>query len=282
MVGVLIVVAGAAQATLLVEETFNYGIGSASSTWNGGAGFSSAAWSPNATGATLDNGLTLGSMQVAGGSAHLQYTAGSSFSGSTLQRSLNTSSVTSGDLWMAYLFQFDTARSSIPNDEFLEVRPGAGDIRTKIDENSSAIGVRYGSAWSSSVDPAVKDGTTLLFVAKFSDLGAATGDSARGWALDASEYNSMMAGGGLSEANLNTYAGIQVTKAFSANETMAGNVTMQFAPGGRNNSTPSFYVDELRLGTTLDDVVAVPEPATLGLVVFSAAFVTLIRRFATR
>ncbi|MEA2069101.1 MAG: PEP-CTERM sorting domain-containing protein [Verrucomicrobiota bacterium] len=270
--------AGSASAALLVEETFDYGVGSASSTWNGGTGFSSTAWSPGTTGTTLDNGLTLGNMQVAGGSAHIQFTAGGSFSAGTMGRSLNTSSVSSGDLWMAYLLQFDTARSSIPLDEALEVRPGAGDIRTKIDENSSGIGVNYGGAWSTSVDPAVKDGTTLLFVSKFSDLGAATGDSSRGWGMTASEYDSMMANGGVSETNLDTYAGIQITKAFSANETMAGNVSMQLVPIGRNSSTPSFYVDELRLGTTVNDVVAIPEPATLGLVVLIGGGLAMLRR----
>ena len=273
--------AGSAGAALLAEEQFDYGIGSASSTWNGGTGFSTSAWSPGTTGTSIDNGLSLGNMQVSGGSAHIQFTAGSGFSAGTLGRSMDNAGASSGDLWMAYLLQFDTARSTIPLDEALEVRPGAGDIRTKIDENSSAIGVRYGSAWSSTVDSAVKDGTTLLFVSKFPDLGASSGSSARGWGMTASEYDSMMANGGVSEANLDTYAGIQITKAFSANESMAGNVTMQLVPIGRNDSTPSFYVDELRLGTTVNDVVAIPEPATMGLVaLFGGGLVLLRRKFA--
>ena len=273
--------AGSAGAALLVEEQFDYGIGSALSTWNGGTGFSSSAWSPGTTGTTLDNGLSLGNMQVAGGSAHIQFTAGSAFSAGTMGRQFNNAGASSGDLWMAYLLQFDTTRSTIPLDEALEVRPGAGDIRTKIDENSSAIGVRYGSAWSSAVDSSVKDGTTLLFVSKFPDLGSATGSSARGWGMTAAEYDSMIANGGVSEANLDSYAGIQLTKAFSANETMAGNVSMQLVPIGRNSSTPSFYIDELRLGTTVNDVVAIPEPATMGLVaLFGGGLVLLRRKFA--
>lgn len=272
--------AGSAGAALLAEETFDYGVGSASSTWNGGTGFASTAWSPGTTGTTLDNGLTLGNMQVSGGSAHIQFTAGAAFSAGTMGRSFNNAGASSGDLWMAYLYQFDTARSSIPLDEAMEVRPGAGDIRTKIDENSSGIGVRYGSAWSTSVDPAVKNGTTLLFVSKFSDLGSATGNSARGWGMTASEYDSMMAGGGVSEANLDIYAGIQITKAFSANESMAGNVTMQLVPIGRNSSTPSFYIDELRLGTTVNDVVAIPEPATLGMIALFGGGLVMLRRLA--
>lgn len=276
-----LLLAGSVGAALLAEEQFDYGIGSASSTWNGGTGFSSSAWSPGTTGATLDNGLSLGNMQVTGGSAHIQFTAGGSFSAGTMGRQFNNAGASSGDLWMAYLLQFDTARSSIPLDEALEVRPGAGSIRTKVDENSSGIGVRYGSAWSTSVDPKVKDGTTLLFVSKFPDLGASSGSSARGWGMTASEYDSMMANGGVSEANLDTYAGIQITKAFSANVTMAGNVTMQLVPLGRNSSTPSFYVDELRLGTTVNDVVAIPEPATMGMVVlFGGGLILLRRKFA--
>ena len=277
-----LLLAGSVGAALLAEEQFDYGIGSASSTWNGGVGFVSNAWSKGSTGTTLDNGLALGNMQVAGGSAHIQFTAGSGFSAGILGRQFNNAGASSGDLWMAYLFQFDIARSTILNDEFLEVRPGAGDIRTKIDENTSAVGLRYGGDTStSSADANVKNGTTLLYVVKWPDMGAATGADARGWALSASEYDSMVANGGVSEANLDTYAGIQLSNSFSADETMAGNVSMQIVPMGRNNSTPSFYVDELRLGTTVNDVVAIPEPATLGVVVlFGGGLVLLRRKFA--
>ncbi len=276
-----LLLAGSVGAALLAEEQFDYGIGSASSTWNGGVGFVSSAWSKGSTGTTLDNGLALGNMQVAGGSAHIQFTAGGGFSAGTMGRQFDNAGASSGDLWMAYLLKFDTDRSTIPLDEALEVRPGAGDIRTKIDENSSGIGVRYGSAWSTTTDSKVKDGTTLLFVSKFPDLGASSGSSARGWGMTATEYDSMMSNGGVSEANLDSYAGIQITKAFSANESMAGNVTMQLVPLGRNNSTPSFYIDELRLGTDVADVVAIPEPATLGVVIlFGGGLILLRRKFA--
>ena len=274
---IMALLAGSAGAALLVEETFDYGVGSASSTWNGGTGFSSTAWSPGTTGTTLDNGLTLGGMQVAGGSAHIQYTATTSFSAGTLGRSLNTSSVTSGDLWMAYLYQFDTVRSTIADDEWLEIRPNLN-IRTAIDEGTSAVELRYGTDYSASVaDPNVKNGTTLLIVAKFADMGSATGADAKGWAMTASEYDDMLVNGGVSEANLDSYAGIQLSNSFAADVTMAGNVTLSILPIGRN-STPSFYVDELRLGTTVTDVVAIPEPATLGLVCLVGGGLAMLRR----
>ncbi|MEA2069100.1 MAG: hypothetical protein U9P12_07870, partial [Verrucomicrobiota bacterium] len=182
-------------------------------------------------------------------------TAGASFSAGTLGRSLSTYSVSFGDLWMAYLFRFDTDRSTIPDDEWLEVRPGTGDMRMAIDETFSAVELRYGSDYSiSTEDSNVKNGTTLLYVAKFPDMGSATGSDAKGWVLAASEYDSMLANGGVSETNLDTYAGIQLSNSFNADSTMAGNVTMQLIPLGRNSSTPSFYIDELRLGTSLDVV----------------------------
>ncbi len=254
--------AGSAGAALLAEETFDYGIGSASSSWTGGVGFVSSAWSPGTTGTILDEGLCFGSMQVSGGSAHIQFTAGAAYSVGTMNRSLNISSVTSGDLWMAYLFKFDTARSTIITDEALEVRPGAGGLRTGINENTPAVYLRYGGDSTTSASASqIKGGGTMLYVVKWPDMGASTGADAIGWLLSAFDYNAMMSyGGGLSESNLDSYAEVIVTNSFSANETLAGNVTLQLVPFGRNNSTPSFYVDELRIGTELDDVVAPVDP----------------------
>lgn len=249
---------GSAGAVLLVEETWDYGVGSAASSWTNGVGFTNAAWDVASTGTTLDEGLSFGAMQVEGGSAHIQFTAGGGFSASTLGRQLDMSSITNGPLWMAYLFRFDTERSTILNDEFLEVRPGAGNFRSKINEDTMGVGLRYGGDYTISPSHSyIKGGKTLLYVMRWPDLGQTTGGDAKGWVLTDLEYNNMMtSSNGLSEANLDSHALVTVTNSFEADATLAGNVSMQLVPAGRNSSTPSFYVDELRMGTALDDVVA--------------------------
>ncbi len=259
----VILLARGVGAVLLAEETFDYGIGSASSTWNGGSGFVSKSWNKGGTGAILDKGFPFGRMPVTGGAVHIKYSAGLGFSAKTMSRNLDTISVNSGNLWIAYLYRFDTARSIIPEHEFLEVRLGAGNIRTKIDESLSAIGLRYGKFTSiSPVLPSVKDGTILLYVAKFPDMGSETGADAKAWVLSSNEYDLMIARGEVSEANLDTYAGLQLSTDFCPNGIMSGNVSMQLVPMGRENSTPSFYLDELRLGTAVQDVISVPKPIT--------------------
>ena len=256
------------QAVLLVEETWDYGIGSASSTWTGGVGYVSTAWDPTTSGAVIADGLTFGTMTVSGGSAHILATAGSSTSYINLQRQLSITTVDTNDLWIAYLVKFDTANSSITQDEGLEVRPeGPTNIRTGIDENSSAFEMRYGSDWETSTsDTAIKvDGETFLLVFKYPDMGAVSGADGLGWALTASQYDSI-ASGGLTEVELNATASLLITNSFSS-DSLVGNATMQFTAIGRNNSTPSFYVDEYRVGTSLDDVVAEAVPAAGELLV---------------
>ena len=275
--------ATASHAELLVQESWDYGVGSATTTWNGGTGFETASWSAGTTGASIVGQISFGGMNVSGNTQRINFTAGGGFSSSTLGRSLNlASSISSGDLWMSYLYQFDTASSTIPADEALQVRPGAGNIRTGIDEDNSQFYQRYGSDTTNSTTNAIfKDGTKLLLVFKFPDLGSATGADAKGWALTEGNYGSLLTAG-ITEANLNSFASSTVTNSFSANETVSGNVTFQIVPIGRNSSTPSFFFDELKLGTALGDVVAVPEPSSAALIGLGVIGLIALRRARQR
>ena len=229
--GLLIVCAAYVQGALLIEETWNYGIGSSSSTWTGGTGFNTGGWSVGTSGATITSGLTFGSMAVNGGAVHLQgAVATGTPSYNNLTRQLGITTVSSGDLWISYLVKFDTVNSSVPNDEGLDVRPeGPTGIRTGINENTSAMTLRYGSDTTvSGSDTAIKvDGETFLFVFKYPDLGAVSGGDALGWGLTASEYDSIVSDG-LTEAELNAVARVQLSNSF-ATETLVGNATMQFS-----------------------------------------------------
>ena len=61
----------------------------------------------------------------------------------------------------------------------------------------------------------------------------------------------------------------------------SGTRDMSFSTLHLANYTSSYAVnyDEIRLGTTLADVSAIPEPATLGLVAFFGTSVLFIRRW---
>ncbi|MFV0417012.1 MAG: PEP-CTERM sorting domain-containing protein [Chthoniobacterales bacterium] len=266
-------------SSILVEDSFDYTIGSADTTWNGGTGLSGN-WAPNAstTGAIV-NGLTLGSMAVSGGALSLSYTnPNSGFGAGAVNRTMTVGSITTGDIYMSYLYKFDTASS--PLDEVaLEVRPTAGGIRSGISENNSSFFTRYGSSLTaSSTNSVFKDGTTLLLIFQYPDLGATTSRSAKAWALTASDYNSLIAAG-INEANLSTYATATASQANSSAVTFNGGGIFNIVPIARNASTEaSFFIDELKIGTTLADVVAVPEPSTMLLTALAFGAIALKRR----
>jgi len=60
-----------------------------------------------------------------------------------------------------------------------------------------------------------------------------------------------------------------------------GTFAAQIRGAGSSNKSIG-YVDEVRFGTTLGDVTAIPEPATLGLFTLSSAALLLARRCLTR
>ena len=275
---------GLCNAALLVEEAWNYEVGSSTlSEWTGGTGYGANLWTKTADAqATIVSGLTFGSMQVSGGAVRISMQAPAANTGHSISRKMNIDSLTSGDLWVSYLFQFDTAGSTLPNNEAVEIRPqGASNTRNGIHEYSSAVTLRYGTdSTTSATNAAIKNGTTLLFIVKYPDLGAETGSDARVWGLTAAEYESVISGG-ITEAKLNAFAGIQATNSFSPNETLSGTQSTQFYMNGRNSSTPSFIIDEYRLGTSLESVVAIPEPATIGLFIVTSGFLMAFRRMKT-
>lgn len=124
--------------------------------------------------------------------------------------------------------------------------------------------IRYGSnATVSDANSLIKSGQPLLFVFKYSDLGASSGNTSKGWTLTESAYNFIVSSG-ITEAELDAKAIVTVTAPFTGGITFAGTEAMQMVPMGRNNSTPSFIVDEFRMGTNLADVVAL-EPVGEGI-----------------
>lgn len=255
----LLISAGVASAQLLVEETWNYNIGSSATTWTGGVGFASAAWNPNAynpSGATIVNGLSLGSMSVSGGAVHVTMSVGAVTFG-TLRRTMSTAAVTNGDLWVSYLFSYDTSLGTVPSDEALQVRSSTT-LRTGVYENGDKVYLQRSSSATSGEYAGIKNGETLLYVAKYAGMGASSNSGSKAWLLTSTGYDSMMQHGGVLETNLDTYAVTTVVNNDQSVQTQASNALLEILPLGSGvlGATPSFTVDELRYGRTLQDVVA--------------------------
>ncbi len=275
------------RGSLLVEETWNYGVGSDSSTWTGGVGYVSTQWVVPTTfnaKTTLTNGLTFGSMQVSGGSVHIKATAvGTGLSGVSFERRMNIATVNSGDLWISYLVKYDATNGTNPYHEWIEIRPEstkAPGMRTGVAEARAAMTLRSGTDTTigSITNVSLKTGETFLFVYKYAGLGASSGSSALGWGLTSTEYDSI-ASGGITEAELNAAASLKVDNSFEPTNSLVGTETCQFYMMGRGDGlTPAFYLDEYRVGTSLTDVVAVPEPTTIGMLGAAAGVILIFRR----
>lgn len=270
-----------ARSAILVEDDFDYAVGSIQTAWNGGTGFSGTWKVASNTNGAIVSGLTFGSMAVSGNALSVSHTSTiSSLSSGNVFRTMDVGTISSGDIWMSYLYKFDT--SSSPLDEVaLEVRPSAGNIRSGISENNSSFYTRYGSSSTASAANSVfKDGTTLLLIFQYPDLASTSSRTAQGWALTVSGYEALVAAG-LSEANLSTYAVATVSQTNSSAVTFNGAGNFEIVPLARANGTyASFFIDELKIGTSLADVVAVPEPSTMALAAlgFLACGMPAVRR----
>ncbi len=129
-------------------------------------------------------------------------------------------------------------------------------------------------------------GSTYLYISKYTNVGGAGGGTASLWVLNNAGYVDWQANGG-NEGDLGTYASFTATDTqtdtilFGTDRSMrlsAQEFSLNF------NSSPSNYslsgdltttYDEIRYGTSLGDVVVIPEPGT-GLLLLVGLISSLI------
>lgn len=253
---------GVAHAGVLATESFDYGIGSSATTWTGGTGFANR-WQISAnTTATIVDGLTFGSMPTSGGALRVGMTStGSAFQAGNVFRPTAFGAVNSGDLWISYLYGFDVGANVNINSVSLQLRM-ATVLRTGVEETTSKFYVQYNTVNTKGVsleNGVFKDGTTLLMVFAFYDMGNSAGSTAKGWALTAADYAGVLAAG-VTEQNLDDLALVSVIASNAATTSLNNGANMEIVPMVRGEGTvASFYVDEIRMGTSLTDVF-IPEP----------------------
>ena len=105
-----------ARSAILVEDDFDYAVGSIQTAWNGGTGFSGTWKVASNTNGAIVSGLSFGSMAVSGNALSVNHTSTTStLSSGNVFRTMDVGTISSGDIWMSYLYKFDT--SSSPLDE---------------------------------------------------------------------------------------------------------------------------------------------------------------------
>lgn len=287
-----------AQAELLLYENYDgYANGDPAGKTVLAAGLTGSYTHNNTAGGTfsiVSGGLAFGALNSGG--KHLQ--GNSSSGGSTLAAAIAPGIGVSGTLWNSYLVQL--TQRSVHANSLSEVRVtnlvadtgGAARFRSVTNQSgtATATSVGYSSAGTSSgVSLALNQ--TYLLVSRYTNVGSAIpvgGGAATLFALTLPQYENF-ALSGFSESYLDTTAtgagADQIFFRVSATNTVAttynfaaGNfVQMGILGGGGTNGTENILWDEVRYGTTLADV-AIPEPATAGLLLLGTLALAMRRR----
>jgi hypothetical protein len=287
----LVMFTATAHGALLVYDGFDYTLGeqlsytgtggnaTPANAWSGGTGFDgNSRWGIGSTAgvgthtATIVPNLSF-SWLVTGGNAVSLDSPG--IASVLLSRPLDVP-VASGALWSSYLYQPTSATDAAVVRVNTQQFAGAGTAKF---QNCGAVsgktygGVSGGEGLATNADgPVLANANTYLLIAKFDNVGQS--GSATWWALSETNFTSLVSAG-ISEANLGLYCTDTVTATGQASQTLA---VTDFLNLYTYRGT-SLY-DEIRFGTSLADVVPVPEPSAL--VLLGVGMVGLLSRTRRR
>lgn len=258
--GLLVGAAGSANAALLANESFDYAVGAnlANGSQNGGTGFLSG-W---AVGGASTSVVATGSLNYppsinyapAGNSGSFT-TTGENFA--QLNRGLSASaqlpSATAGTRYISFLMNSNNLNQYNQfglgaNSSYVTFGFNGGQFRIEASGGASGASVLFGTPVA---------GTTYLFVGKIVNDGTNT-------VASLSVY-------GPGDAVPGTEGAFQAT----TNPFPSRNLNGVYGFQGQNSVRA---LDEIRIGDTYADVIAVPEPATFALAAFGALCVARRRR----
>lgn len=271
-----------ASAAPLLEETFDYTTGSVDSQ-NGGTGWGSG-WSVTvpADHAGSAANVTAGSIAfsdyvVAGNKLTVDITP-TSFDTTDVAREVAIGA-TSGDLWASFLYRRVDTGSNGSRGVELRVEPVGDPLQMGMSpKGSSTRGaeIRYdGADGGTDASTDLQNNEPYLFIARFADLGQATGDGATLWGLSVSDYDAIKSGG-ITVAELNANASIAATDAQSGSDVLNVGDVLNLATF---TSQPITYeIDEIRYSDTLNDALTIPEPGSFATVLVGALALGLRRR----
>jgi len=276
----LFVLTQAVNAAPLISETFDYDPGSLVG-HNGGDGWSNA-WSVTAypAAATGSIEVTAGSLAFSdyattGNKLSLSIDTTTAFAAPLASRNVAVSAG-SGDLWVSYLYRRTDATIGTTTSRSADLRFNDGAIHFGSQAkaaNSQGIATRYeGSNGANATAATISDGATYLVISKFANLGTGPDatTTATMWALSVAGYDAIKSGG-LLESELDGAAVLKATDTGSTAEVLTA-LTDKIELVIASSAAPySFDYDEIHVGTSLADVVAVPEPASVGLLGLAVA-----------
>jgi hypothetical protein len=133
-------------------------------------------------------------------------------------------------------------------------------------------------------------GTTYLYIAKYTNVGETGGGTASLWVLDNVSFLDWQSNGGL-EADLDLYADFTSTDTASSTISLSDSESMRLTATefsvDYNTGATSYSVsgeltttyDEIRYGTSLSDIIVIPEPSAYSLILSGLTLgMVMIRR----
>ncbi len=268
--GCVLVFGSVGQAALLITEPFDYDVGSLNGK-SGGTGWGGA-WSVTDTDGTAvvtQEGLTFSNMPVSGRAVEVSIPSTSAFVDMKATRTVANMPNTGDDLWVSFLYKRTDSAIGNNGSRSAEIRHNGVNFRMQIKRSGSqGSALDYGDGtFVTNGTKNIQDGNVYLVVARFGDVGEATGKHALMWILRPENYDAVIADGTVSAVELDSNYYLRLDDAHSQ-ETF-GAIWMGIAT---SQAPFSVVYDELRYGTDANDVVPtpIPEPATIGLITMGA------------
>jgi hypothetical protein len=285
--GLILILAGAVQASLYLEESFDaYLSGELLSDQNGGTGFDAANWSASTSAglfsATIGSGIPFSTLSssTSGKSVKLETSGMGTSDWALAKRKLNVTGTQ--EMWMSLLYQWDNGttyddeHTQLVLDFLSDSAPLGYEPRFGLNLNSEG-GLRLYGATTTLSTTGLHNGTPHLIVAKYYGTGGVI-TNAKVWILSETVFDNVkVATGGFTEANLDSLvaASARGTGAPSEGQSLLG--TTDKVELLRIRGTTSQWLDEFRVADSLTNL-ALPEPATLSLLGLGAVAMFLRRR----
>jgi hypothetical protein len=282
LTGLALAAAPLASAELLLYEGFDYDTGTDSLVGeSGGFGFGPTAYTEGGTANNLQNAgvtaaanLVFSDFTATGNVAQIQNNNNDSTDGDYKRhyatRLLPALSITPGStVYSSFLYRQEKDASFAHEAELAFGDAAGGRDRLRqitvdlFDTNGAdevAVGYDSSTVLSGSTPSANKQ--PLLFITRFENVNGTGNQTASMYVLSEADYDSIKAGG-ITQAELDTLGAAATDTATGVTFGTADYLTLTTttAFGIQNNS----YFDEFRLFTDLDDLQAVPEPASATL-----------------
>ncbi|AQQ71687.1 hypothetical protein SMSP2_02064 [Limihaloglobus sulfuriphilus] len=269
----VVALAGSASFGSIIYESFDYEAGSLVGQ-NGGQGWGGS-WNMPSTNGTQEvtaESLSFSSYQTSGGALKLVKQADpGTFVSVGVRRQLGFDFTAGDDVWVSFLSKSDGELSAMAS-RTAEVRHGATLGTTKLrirpkGSGSQGIMVAYDGSASNSAAKSAQDGRTYLNIVRFGDIGTADGKFAVMWTFEEAGYNAMIADGIITEDELNQNYYLNAQDPHE-NRTLNSLDSVYINLSDSQDPNFGYYFDELRYGTSLSDVLVIPEPMTMLLLGF--------------